>query len=118
MIGKGDNLMADAEIKGLLILHTVYTDYAGQTENNKPNGWGKASLPDGKIYEGEWKDGKMHGKMKEFYPDGMLEFEGEYKDGFRNGYGKSYLRDGTLRYEGNWINGERADERNTHTNWA
>jgi len=70
------------------------------------------------IYDGEWKDGKLHGKVKEFYPIGTLEFEGEYKDGYRNGFGKSYLRDGSLKYEGNWINGEETNEASTKTNWA
>jgi len=110
--------MADVEIKGLVISHGIIVDYVGQTEGEKPNGWGKACYRDGKIYDGEWKDGKMHGRGKEFYPDSTLEFEGEYKDGYRDGYGNAYLRDGTLIYEGKWKNGERAGDQSDQTNWA
>lgn len=100
--------MADVEIKDWVLYQGVTADYVGQTEGGIPNGWGKAKFLDGKIYEGEWKDGKMHGRGKEFYPGGTLQFEGEYKEGQRDGFGKAYLHDGRLIYEGEWIKGEQA----------
>ena len=39
------------------------------------------------MYEGEWKDGKPHGRGKCIYADGVL-YEGEWKDGQSHGYGK------------------------------
>ena len=110
--------MAEVEIKGFVIFHGITADYVGQTEGETPNGWGKAYYLDGKVYEGEWKDGKMHGRGMEFYPDGTLEFAGTYNEGFRDGYGKAYLRDGKLVYEGEWINGEQAGDTSDQTNWA
>jgi len=110
--------MQDLEIKGLVISHGVTVDYVGQTEGGIPNGMGQACYLDGKIYYGEWKDGKMHGRGKEFYPCGNLQFEGKYKDGYRDGYGKAYLRDGELVYQGEWINGEQTGDQSDQTNWA
>lgn len=110
--------MADIAIKGWVIAQGVTADYFGQTERGIPNGWGKAQYLDGKIYDGEWKDGKMHGSGKEFYPEGTLEFEGEYKEGLRDGYGKAYLHDGKLIYEGEWIRGEQSRDRSSENNWS
>jgi len=110
--------MADVEIKGFVISHGITVDYVGQTKGEVPNGWGQACYLDGKIYDGEWKDGKIHGRGIELYPDGTLEFEGTYNEGLRDGYGKAYLRDGKLVYEGQWINGEQAGDVSDQTNWA
>ena len=37
------------------------------------------SSADSGVYEGEWKDGKRHGRGTEKYADGNV-YEGEYKD--------------------------------------
>lgn len=110
--------MADVEIKGWVLAYDVKVDYLGQVTGGKPDGWGQARYSDGKIYDGEWKDGKIHGRGKEFYPGGVLEFEGEYKDGLRDGYGKAYLHDGTLIYEGKWEKGKQITDESSFTNWA
>jgi antitoxin component YwqK of YwqJK toxin-antitoxin module len=110
--------MADEQIKGFIFSPNTTGDYIGEIKDGTPHGWGKAYLSNGLIYEGEWKEGKLHGKVKQFYPEGNLEFEGEYRYGIRNGFGKSYLRDGRLKYEGNWMFGEEADRGSTRTNWA
>ena len=36
----------------------------GQIDKNKfgPHGLGKVTFPNGNEYEGEWKDGEMHGQ--------------------------------------------------------
>ena len=41
------------------------------------------------IFEGEYLNGKKHGKVKE-YGFGKIKFEGEYLNGQRNGKGKEY----------------------------
>ena len=51
----------------------------------------KFTYPDGEVYEGDWKDGKMHGKGKYTYGKGKWEgdvYEGDYKDGKQQGKGK------------------------------
>ena len=44
------------------------------------NGRGKLTFPDGKIYEGEFKDGSENGKGMVTWPDGRI-FEGTFVDG-------------------------------------
>lgn len=110
--------MIDLEIKGFVIFPGVTTNYFGQTIGEIPNGWGKAYYLDGKLYDGEWKDGKMNGRGTEYYPDGTIEYEGEYLDGYRHGHGMAYLIDGKLVYEGEWKKGERAGDKSDQTNWA
>ena len=58
--------------------------------------------------EFEIKNG--HGKGKEYYSDGELQFEGEYLNGERNGKGKEYDRYGRLKFEGEYLNGKRSNE--------
>ena len=53
---------------------------------------------DGARYEGEFKDGKRHGKRVYFYTDGGR-YEGEFKDYKRHGKGVYFFNDGA-RYEG------------------
>ena len=41
------------------------------------------------IFEGEYLNGKINGKGKEYYDNGELEYEGEYLNGKRNGKAKN-----------------------------
>ena len=75
--------------------------YEGEFLNGKQHGKGKYSLPNGYTYEGEWKDGKIEGMGKSKYPDGSL-YEGNFLDGQHSGQGKLIFPDGTF-YEGNWL---------------
>ena len=36
--------------------------YSGENEDGVPWGFGTCTWPDGTRYEGEWRDGKFHGK--------------------------------------------------------
>ena len=44
--------------------------YEGEFNEGKQHGKGKYSLPNGYVYEGEWLNGKIEGKGKAQYPDG------------------------------------------------
>ena len=46
-------------IDGLLNIGGVY--YEGDIAENRPEGRGICSWSDGNKYDGEWKQGKMHG---------------------------------------------------------
>ena len=46
------------------------------------------------IFEGEYLNGKRHGKGKEYWED--IEFEGEYLNGKRHGKGKEYNYKGEI----------------------
>ena len=35
---------------------------------------------DGGYYEGDWRDGKMEGKGKLYFPDGKIAYDGEWKN--------------------------------------
>lgn len=41
---------------------------------------------DGLKYEGEWKNGQLHGKGKFKYIDGR-EYAGDYRENLKNGFG-------------------------------
>ena len=62
-------------------------------------------LPDGKIYEGKFINGKRHGFGKLTYPDG-LEYEGDFIDNRQEGYGTYIFPDGR-RYVGQFNAGKR-----------
>ncbi|MNE87643.1 MORN repeat protein [compost metagenome] len=58
-------------------------------------------------YEGNWQDGKPHGKGKLMYLNVSNEtcnyYEGDFVNGQREGYGVFYYADGS-KYEGCWQN--------------
>ena len=77
-------------------------------------------------FEGEYLNGKINGKGREYYYDGKILFEGEYLNGKKwNGIGynikgniefeikegkgniKEYDYDGELMFEGEYLNGEK-----------
>ena len=76
------------------------SSYEGYFENDKFNGFGKYNWGNKRQYEGEWKDGKMHGKGKLTYSDGSY-YEGEFLNGKKNGQGK-YVWEKDKYYVGEW----------------
>lgn len=51
--------------------------YSGFIDNNGiKQHWGELKLPDGSLYEGEWKDGKRSGLGKQHRADLRLVYEG------------------------------------------
>ena len=52
-----------------------------------------------------------NGKVKEYFPDGNLEFEGEYLNGKRNGKGKQYSYDGKIEFDGEYLNNEKIEKK-------
>ena len=47
------------------------------------------------IFEGEYLNGEINGKGKEYYYNGELEFEGEYLNG-KKWNGKGYFQDNII----------------------
>ena len=92
-------------------------------------GTGTEFYDNGKLeFEGEYLNGKMHGKGKEYYDTksnityqlkngngvvkeydnyGVLLFEGEYLNGEKNGKGKEYNNYGELLFEGEYLNNKK-----------
>lgn len=59
---------------------------------------------DRKIFSEEnYKDGKLHGILKNYYPNGKLTQESNYKNGKRHGLSKIYTDEGVLIEELNYI---------------
>ena len=58
-------------------------------------------------FEGEYLNGKRHGKGKEYNNNGKLIFEGEYLNGKRHGKGKEFNAYGNLTFEGEYLNGQK-----------
>ena len=96
--------------KGLIKEYDDYgkLEYEGEYLNGQINGKGKQYYYNNKLeFEGEYLYGyKLKGKQ--YYYDGKLEFEGEYLYGNKwNGKGKEYGKDGLLIFEGEYLKGER-----------
>ena len=60
------------------------------------NGKGKYTYIEGKIYEGEYVDGKKEGKGKIIYSDGKC-FDGNFKNGLPDGEGLFTENENTLK---------------------
>lgn len=54
------------------------------------------------MYQGEFENGKKHGKGVYNYIKNDVRYEGEYKDGLKNGHGTVYNHDNTMAYSGNF----------------
>ena len=55
----------------------------------------------GAVYEGDWVDGKRHGRGVLTLPCGGGRYEGEFRDGRRHGQG-TMVSDGSISYTGRW----------------
>ena len=85
---------ADLPLGGMWIA-PCGTQYEGESKDGKLHGQGKITSADGHIYEGEFKDGKLHGPGKQTFADGHI-YEGEFKDGKLHGPGKITFPTGTV----------------------
>ena len=81
------------------------TKYVGEFRDGKYNGQGTYTLPDGTKYVGEFRDGLGHGQGTNTLPDGT-KYVGEWRDGHRNGQGTNTFPDGA-KYVGEWRDGHR-----------
>ena len=83
--------------------------FEGEYLNGKKHGKGKEYTIDGKIkYDGEYYDGeRWKGMAWNYYSNGELEYEGEYIYGKLNGKYKYFYRGGITKVEGNYLNGKK-----------
>jgi hypothetical protein len=71
--------------------------YVGARRNRLPHGQGKAKYADDSTYEGEFADGKAHGRGTWYSACGTMSHTGEWKEGKRHGQGTSTMDDVTLK---------------------
>ena len=65
-----------------------------------PDGRGRMKYPNGSVYTGQWKDGRMHGNGAIRWCDGSA-YAAQWVNGKRSGYG-TYVWAGGDRYTGHW----------------
>ena len=53
----------------------------------------------------------MNLKMELEHDNGELKFEGEYKNGKKHGKAKEYNEEGKLEFEGEYLNGEKVSNK-------
>ncbi len=81
----------------------------GEFKGENLDGAGKRYWNGYLEYDGELKNGMMHGKGKQYYfLSDILKYEGEFKLDDRHGYGISYSETGEVIYEGEWKNDDYA----------
>ena len=82
--------------------------YEGQFRNMKKEGKGKMIFNDGRIYDGEWKNGLYHGKgiYTNCFDSKIEKYEGDFKNGKAEGKGIFYCANGD-RYEGDIVKWDR-----------
>ena len=104
-----DKLIFEGEYRDGNEWSGIFYDIENQSKTEIKNGQGfirKFNRYECLEYEGEYLNGKRHGKGKEFNSYDGLIYEGEYLNGKRHGKGKEFVR-GYLTYEGEYLNGKR-----------
>lgn len=106
---------------------TVFSVYAGEMRDGRPNGEGRLELRSGEVFDGRWSDGELNGMGFHVDADGNRHegmfvagrpqgegrflsrngeiFEGVFVDGLRQGKGRTRLA-GVTTYESEWDRGK------------
>ncbi|XP_076803429.1 radial spoke head 1 homolog [Clavelina lepadiformis] len=81
-------------------------EYEGdRNEEGERHGYGKATLPNGDTYEGQYDRGKRHGQGTYRFKSNAR-YIGEYLHNKKHGQGTFIYPDGS-RYEGSWVDDQR-----------
>ena len=107
-------------LRGGVRIKTVTGVYEGDVdETGKKHGKGIMKHADGSIYDGEWQNDKENGTGKFSYPDGDsdddidsypagdITYEGEFQNGEFNGHGVYKSKPHSIIYRGEFKNGRR-----------
>ncbi|XP_049916698.1 radial spoke head 1 homolog isoform X1 [Epinephelus moara] len=77
-------------------------EYEGdRNEAGERHGVGKAVLPNGDIYQGQYENGRRHGQGTYRFKNGAR-YVGDYYQNMKHGQGTFYYPDGS-KYEGSWV---------------
>jgi len=107
-------------LKGGVRIKTVTGVYEGDVdETGKKHGKGIMKYVNGSIYDGEWQNDKENGTGKfsfpdgdsdddiDSYPAGDITYEGEFQNGKFNGHGVYESKPHSIIYRGEFKNGRR-----------
>ncbi|KAI3364892.1 hypothetical protein L3Q82_001075 [Scortum barcoo] len=95
--------------------HSKLGEYEGdRNEAGERHGVGKAVLPNGDVYQGQYENGKRQGQLSEtvlshrgrIASRSGARYIGDYYQNMKHGQGTFYYPDGS-RYEGSWVEGLR-----------
>lgn len=88
------------------IKHTDGGNYKGHLKNNEKSGKGRMEYPDGDVYMGDWAEDEPNGKGKfTFKTSELKEYNGDFKDGYMHGKGIMLMRNGD-QYNGDFVDGD------------
>jgi hypothetical protein len=79
--------------------------YDGDWSDGKPHGRGVGIDGSFTLYEGQWQRGKWHGKGASTWSDGTT-YDGEWRDGQKHGQGV-LTQPGGVNYKGEWKENKR-----------
>lgn len=83
------------------------SEYRGQFYNDKFNGRGQITRPNGSVFWGDWKDGKAQGNGTFFCGLENSLYEGVWVDDKQNGKGREEWEEGQVFYVGDYVNGKK-----------
>jgi hypothetical protein len=66
--------------KGTIHFPSRNVKYVGEFRNGKYDGYGTCTFGDSKVYSGNWRKGKAHGRGKLVEADGTVVHDGEWED--------------------------------------
>lgn len=94
--------------EGYGIRKSLTSEYVGEWKADQQHGKGKQKWTDGRVYEGQFDEGRFSGEGRMVWstPKGLLVYEGQYRDDLKHGMGKFVWADGRT-YEGEWCCGKR-----------
>ncbi len=74
------------------------SSYTGELDvMGRAHGKGKMTYKNGKVYDGEWRNGNRHGVGKMVYYYSGSFYEGDWVDGLKHGKGKMVYYSGAFK---------------------
>ncbi|MEP6947262.1 MAG: tetratricopeptide repeat protein, partial [Acidobacteriota bacterium] len=102
------NAIMTPELKRQLENAGKHDDSGKCVSGNCFNGYGKANLSDGGVYEGNFVNGKSEGQGTLAFKSGVV-YTGQFANGFRNGKGKTIYAGGST-HDGYWVNDQKSGQ--------
>jgi hypothetical protein len=90
---------------------TIYSTYAGEMRDGRPEGQGRLELRSGEVFQGRWAAGVLDGQGLHIDADGNR-YEGAFAAGVPNGRGRLLSRTGAI-FEGTFLDGMKNGEGRT-----